>query len=49
MYRNDAFEKIAYIMKNTDKKDKTRSNFAKMAKPMGCCKLSQIKKSDYSD
>lgn len=49
MYRNDAFEKIAYIMKNTDRKDKTWPNFAKMAKSMGCCKLSQIKKSDYSD
>lgn len=36
MYRNDAFEKIAYIMKNTDRKDKTWPNFAKMAKSMGC-------------
>ena len=49
MYRNDAFEKIAYIMKNSDRKGKTWPNFAKMAKSMGCCKLSQIKKSDYSD
>lgn len=36
MYRNDVVEKIAYIMKNTDKEDKSRPNFAKMAKSMGC-------------
>ena len=39
MYRNDVVEKIAYIMKNTDKEDKEdkiRPNFAKMAKSMGC-------------
>lgn len=37
MYRNDVFEKIVYIMKNIDKKDRIRPNFAKMAKSMGCC------------
>lgn len=36
MYRNDVFERIAYIMKNTTEEDEIRPNFAKMAKSLGC-------------
>ena len=35
MYRNDIFERTAYIMKDSDKED-IRPNFAKLAKSLGC-------------
>lgn len=36
MYRNDVFERITYIMKNTNQEDDIRPCFAKMAETMGC-------------
>lgn len=36
MYRNDVFERITYIMKNTNQEDAIRPCFAKLAEAMGC-------------
>lgn len=36
MYRNDVFERIAYIMTNTKQEDDIRPTFAKIAREMGC-------------